>query len=155
MIIGKNWNKQNIDFSKSKHAENYFKQAKQLVNNFAPVTDDEEFKRGFTKHVNDYISNHPVLKYQPHPFDDYNKLVLLEQRFKQFYVGTFDENNPDYNYVLTSDTQKEQYKVAKDLCKALNSLNLTSREKFNIHVPLVSFDGMKFIVDCEAIIVLK
>lgn len=168
MIIGKNEQLQRIHIAKGNHAETLFQQAKGLVHEFAPVTDEELFRQSFTKHVSDYISQHPVFKHLAmvtpglhvvnsvkHPFANMSQLYKLEQRYKEYYCGVFDENSPIYNYTITTDTQKERYKVVKDLCKSLNSLHLSDYEKPYIKVPLVTFDGNFFVVDCDAILLLK
>lgn len=168
MIIGKNEQLQRIHIAKSNHAEKLFQQAKGLVHEFAPVTDDEVFRQSFTKHVSDYISQHPVFKHLTlatpglhvvnsvkHPFANMGELYKLEQRYKEYYCGIYDENNQIYNYTITTDSQKERYKVVKDLVKSLNSLHLSNHEKPYIKVPLVTFDGNSFVVDCNAISLLK
>lgn len=168
MIIGKNQQLQRIHIAKNKHAETLFQQAKGLVHEFAPVTDDEVFRQSFTKHVSDYISQHPVFKHLTmttpglhvvnsvkHPFTNMSALYKLEQRYKEYYCGIYDENNSIYNYTITTDIQRERFKVVKDLCKSLNSLHLSDYEKPYIKVPLVTLDGLTFVVDCEAISLLK
>lgn len=168
MIIGKNEQLKTIHIAKNKHAEALFQRAKGLVHEFAPVTDEVVFRQSFTKHVSDYISQHPVFKHLAmatpglhvvnsvkHPFANMSELYKLEQRYKEYYCGTYDENNSIYNYTITTDTQKERYKVVKDLCKSLNSLHLSDYEKPYIKVPLVTLDGASFVVDCDAISLLK
>lgn len=168
MIIGKNEQLQSIHIAKGNYAEALFKQAKQLVNDFAPITDEVVFRQSFTKHITDYISQHPVFKHLTtatpalhvvnsvkHPFANMSQLYKLEERYKEYYCGVYDENSPIYNYTITTDTQKERYKVVKDLCKSLNSLHLSDYEKPYIKVPLVTLDGNSFVVDCKAISMLK
>ena len=149
--IAKNERLINLHAAKNKVAEVSLSEARSLVLDFMPIANEEEFLKGWTAYVRQYIAKDKLLKHlDSSSVFNFNRLIFLENRYKEYYC---DPSNTCYDYIAT----KEEHLIILEYCKQLCTLLNTHPQAliaahYRIKIPLLRNEGNLFVPDLEEIL---
>ena len=149
--IAKNERLINLHAAKNKVAEVSLSEARSLVLDFMPIANEEEFLKGWTAYVRQYIAKDKLLKHlDSSSVFNFNRLIFLENRYKEYYC---DPSNTCYDYIAT----KEEHLIILEYCKQLCTLLNTHPQPllsaaFRINIPLLQREGDLFEPNLEEIL---
>lgn len=150
-IIAKNEKLANLHAAKNHVAEAAYLEAKNLVLEFMPIADEEEFSKSFVNYVRQYIAEDKLLKYlDSNTLFNFGRLTFLEQRYKEYYCDTA---NYSYDYIATKEEHLVMLEYCDQLCKLLNAhpQPLLSAA-YKINIPLLQRNGDLFEPNLEEIL---
>lgn len=158
-ILGVNQQALNIATAKNRVSEQCYQQAKGLVSDFCPITDEALFRSGFTAYVTAFIKKDKYLSLiDIKGIFNIDSLYKIEQRYNEYRVTLDGVIDPTaYNYIATTSEQLKALDYATALCKQLNEhpqVTELIHHLRNTSIPLVLNNYEGFSVDLGAICLL-
>lgn len=124
MKVGKNERLLNIHTMRDNHAEKTYQNARQLVEQYYPIDDDDAFRKHFAGYLRKQIAKE---KYVTSIEENINwgELENLSMRYLEYHVN-WDAYS--YDLELTNPKQIEMWKLCEKLAKTLNGAGSISKE---------------------------
>ena len=149
-IIAKNERLIKLHAAKNHVANAALIQARNLVLDFMPIANEEEFLKGMQLYVRQYIAKDKLLKYlDSNEVFNFNSLSYLEQRYKEYYC---DPAKSCYDYIATKEEQLIVLEYCKQLCTLLNTHPQPLLSAYKINIPLLQREGDLFEPNLEEIL---
>ena len=124
MKVGKNERLLNIHTMRDNHAEKTYQNARQLVEQYYPIDDDDAFRKHFAGYLRKQIAKE---KYVTSIEENINwgELENLSMRYLEYHVN-WDAYS--YDLELINPKQIEMWKLCEKLAKTLNASGSLSKE---------------------------
>jgi hypothetical protein len=135
MKVGKNERLLHIHTMRDNYAEKTYKRAKELVEQYYTIDDDDEFRKHFAGYLRKQIAKE---KYITSIEENINWVDLnnLSMRYLEYHVN-WDAYS--YDLELTNPKQIDTWKLCEKLCKTLNASQDISIEFGSI--PFLEYKG--------------
>ena len=146
MKVGKNTQLEGIHKMRDAYAEGTYQRAKQYVEQFYPITDDDAFRQSFVGYLRKQIAGE---KYVTNVEQNINwhELEKLSSIYSEYHVN-WDAYS--YDLILETPKQVEAWKMLEKVCNVLNNsqdiaLVIFDPKKDSSRVRCIVFEDGKFI----------
>ena len=146
MKVGKNTQLQSIHKLRNEHAERTYQRAKEYVQQYYPITDEDAFRQSFVGYLRKQIAGE---KYKTNAEENIDWIALekLASIYSEYHVN-FDAYS--YDLILETPKQIEAWKMLEKICNVINNdhevaVQIFDPKKEFSRIKCIVFDGGKYV----------